>query len=1395
MGIREVTTLDTNSNIREVPVSKSPSVREVPIDTPELTAAPATRPSDPFKQFLAGITDIGTGAPALAGFATAGVNALYDELFADGPQDLTENFQREASEGFAGGALNLAGGLRSDINEFFDIADPVSTEDQIARSLGSFIPIPGLGLVAGGSKLANAARTGFNIATPAVRTGKGFGKRAIAQAGIGQGIDQGIRAAIGEPLLLSDEAIHGTPTDPKASAADTMQNSNPNVETEPVSNKTGNVVEVDPETDVPFNETRARVDKMVQEEEEKGLNTWHLLAIAAGGSYGAAKFAQHMTKVNAARTGSFGAESADVGPLGEFAGKIDPARLLTEPVQYQREFLGVLNDGRKGVSQYIKKNIVDRSHALAHPLQAMGHSKSIIDKVVNNSHIDVRGMAQNVLELGTFGQGFKRTTHALRDLDVEIAGLGEARAKIFNQASVAQTELVSGIQAGRSRKFLDSSQNKGSTRSTADQKALIKLGRDDKEISKLMDKFSDVYDTHLDYLVHRKYISSEEAARFRSNSSINGKLAHMPLYATKETQFLRNLARFVGVKTTRGKELTVINEFKKRGQDGIDRPMTPSEALRQYTIHTIDAANTNGYQRQALELLSRVRLGGEAGHQRFFLDKDGTRIFANNSQVSYVGRAPIDDVGDYGKVTLAGSQHVGLKKGVQFGDDTIDQLKAKSQNPDDIMVVHHDGEAHIFHVPDAGVRAALDLNPQLGVGLHFMNHYKTLFTRFTTGNLSVFAPVSHAFSSQQILTNTIAKEGFGAGASSVIHGLKGTKEIFITNASKEVANYLAYRIATNTGIGRVAPKASQMLQSALERRFASSVLNNVRGETGKIASSLQASTFTGSAVDFADSIGPNFVKVFGPSEMGLVWRMWKTWNTAMHEGPAYGAMLRRIGKARNDGDKITPQLIRDAVAESKTVAGDMSRIGASGAAKAFNASIPFSAAMIQSWNTIGSAIKSNPIRFMAGASTVIGVPTVTELVYSATLSRMVGEDGQPLTFKDVNGRDWTYNDYYWNGFTTQQRSNNFIYFVPGEPPWEAFLMPVSPEWGVFRGATMSAMDAIFGFSQEGNIGDVQDQGGDSRDQLLASVARVLDIPLPPLVAAGFSKLGIDMRVGFDSHNSTDPDNPGPGIGFAQALPLPGGERVTGRGGQTRFTGGSIDVDTAAMIQDIFGSAGALYVAVHEAFAAGLNLDIDPEGVGLGGDLSTGLSNAMQAFGNGLQRQTRWTQPLFGKALRPNSNDEIAQDVFARKARLELLKKDFQLYQGDGVIDMNGRPIPGGTAIPPDDPINLELSADAANVEGMVAGFEDEIRQLRKDLTNLGNSPQFDSLRERDEKIDAIHLQISQFRALQLAEYLRYEQRASEILSKRYGRQVTIDLSTFTPRDNLPNTSISRELRK
>ena len=1330
---------------------------------------PVKRVSSPGKQALAGFSDIATGIPAILGLAGAGIETLVKTPFTD--TTIGEDFAAALSTGFDRSLVNVGLSGRKAVNESLGIEEPVSTEDQAARLSASLLPIPGIRVASGAGRLAKILGGTANVLTPAVklgpkgaRFGKGFKVRAGAQLGIGTGIDQGIRALVDTPelpLMFSDVALSGG-TD----TGDLVIEDVPELVIEDVEDVTFDTL-VFEDTDDGF-EARRELDQKVQKQEDwENIKTWMIVAGAAAGSYAGVKFAQSLAIKKANSVAPFGVPDPKLNKAEQLVVDLDQAHL--------KDYPGLLNQGRKDAGSYIGEAFVDRGKALYHGLRAQGHSKETADQVMENSHIDTSGMAQNVIETGEFGQGFNKVTHAVRDLEIEHAALGDSK-KLFDEGMLAQTEIATrSIDEAAPSLWRQS-------RSDVDLKKMLDDARANPDVSKLMDKFSEVFDTHLEYQKFRGLITETEVTNFRTKftNPDTGQLTYMPLYSASRKKFMQRLARKFGIHTDKAKQLDLMGEFHTRGLDGIEKPLGPMEALRQYTIHSIDNANTSAFHYQALANLSGIQIhGGDVS--RFALDRNGKiiptlvpRKDQTGRGTSFIGKGEIDDATDAVQVKLDKNYSGTIREG------SVNDMRA--QVPEEIMTVQHGGELLAFHVPDPAIRAALNLNPQLGTALQFMNHWKSVFTRFTTGNLSAFAPISHAFSSQQVALATAGREGVKSSLKTVGESLSGSKEIFLVNSAKEIAQYLSFRLATNTGIGKMAPEASTLIKNALEKRFRNSLLNQVRGETGRISSGLQADTFTGSVADFADSVGRNFGQKFGQDQMGLVWRLWKGWNTALHEGPAFGAMQKHIGRARIEGQEITPKLIREAVDFSKTVAGDMRRLGASDAAKAFNASVPFSAAMIQSWNALGSAAMHNWKAFSAGIATLIGVPTVSEMVYNTMLS------AEGTTFMDERGKEWTYNDYYWNGYTTQQRADNMIIFIPGKPPWEAITMPVSPEFGLFRGAIMEGMDVIFNFSQTGAIGDADAKSGKvGRDQFMASLARVLDIPVPPLVAAAFSKAGIDLRFGVAIDQTDNPDDPGETLSFLRTIPLGQGERVTRRAGKAKFAESSLDTDTVAILQDLFGSGGALYVAVHEAFVSGKKL--------AGGSIVAGIENAADALGTGLRRQARWTQPLFGKTLRPNANDEIARNLFNRRQNLKRLSNDFNSYFSGGKLSPSGRPTVGNTDVPPDDPINLELAGDAKQVDAMIGVLDKDISDLRRQISTMGNATNLGSITERNDLIDARTLEIQSLKARQLSAIIDYEKRASEVLSERYGRDIDINLATFAPRANLPASSISQELRK
>ena len=1269
---------------------------------------------------------------------------------------------------------------------------------------------------------------------------KGNVGRAGAQLGIGTGIDQSIRGYLEDPnfpLMFSEKALTGEEGDISLEDIDTSLKDS-DAPLAPVVSKDGSLIRVQelaPEStddvisgssgvdalkggagdddislapttgdislqdfNVPVEteheyQARRDLDKKVDAEQEyDDIKTFGMWVAALAGSYGGGRYLKGRAMKKMQDVSPFGVEEAPLTKPEQLASELHSRDILrpSKWVGDDAKYPGILNTARKDMGDFIREKAVDSSHALATTLKKMGYNPQTINHITANSHMDTVGMAQGVWDTGNFGQGTGISTHAGRQLRQEYDGFTDVEKKLFDEGLLAETVGVMRQNANVTNRIWKT--KKGDV----DLDTTIAGARGNEKVSALMDKMSDVMESHLRYQVARGTLNHAAANKFRKEflNAATGKLSYVSLYGSTTRPISEQLKKMVGWHTDKADELafverTMAKEFQLRSVgDEIDNPITPLHSLEQYTFHTIDHANKQAFHWQALGSLANIQMLRGGNIQRV-LQQGGRPVRLSPGTIAqvgretrYLGKGSLDEVVDVDtptvKFDLLGDDPEISKL---FPKKNYTEAELKEAMPNEIMFVHRNGELHAFHVPDAGIRAALDLNPHLGTRLQFMAHWKRQFTRFTTGDLSLFAPMSWAYSAGQVALTTSGREGVRAGFKTVRDSLGGAKELLATTWSKEISDYLAHRIATDTGIARIAPQKAKELQVRLNKRFEDSLFNQVRGESGRMSSSYRANEFSPTITNFADNFGDDFNRVF-PKDMHLVYRLWKKYNMALHEGPAYGAMHKKIGEgllenpAIKDDPKKLAQLIRESVDHGKDVGGDVKRMGSSQLAKEFHASVPFSGAMVQSWNALYTSATHDGWRsfskFTAGAGAMIGAPTLAEITYNSFLSP-------------------EYRDYYWNTLTSQQRTDNMIMFIPGRPPEEAAIYPMAPEWGLFRSAVIDGADAIFGLSQAGNIEEAA-HGTDKvgREHLWGALIRVLDVPIPPLIAAGFSSVGVDLRIGGAVEKIADPDSPGREMSFIRGHSFGQGERVTRRGGESRYVNDVFTTNVSNAAKDLFGAGAQLGISVVNAFHAGDKLE-DSTG--------EGLSRAAQALGDGLLGQARYLQPLFGKTLRPSANDEITRELYLRKENLKRLQKDATAYFTGALASSTGRPNVGNSVVPPNDPINFELSADAREVSNMIGGLDKDVSDLRRRISIVENSSRINgepvSIREKNKHIDGLNLEIQSLKSKQLASIIDYEEKASEILTERYGRPVEINLSTFAPRTSPTANLIFQELRK
>jgi hypothetical protein len=1377
-------TASTESSLVKVGPDTQSLVKVGPDEGP----APPPRVSNPFRQAAAGFTDIGTGLLQAAGLVGSAFEGGINTIGSD--KSFSENFNIARSEGFDKTLTDTGIAGREAVNKFLDIKDPVSTEDQAARILGGFlVPVPA-------GFLGGAAATGLKgvlgkattLIAPTVRTGKGFGLRAGVSVGVGGGIDQGIRAfedRPDKPLIFSDTALSGRPAPEQ-----TLQ------KVEQTLQKV---------TEEQLTQEQENDAKFQRSESYENLKT--VLFIIAGGlgSFAAVRALRGRAAAKLEANAPVGTSAADKTELGEIVRvvKDDP-----------HQAVGFLKGKAQESSDHLHENYVDKTEAIVNDLRAKGVPEEDIAEQVFNLRQDAAGRNEHLLETGMFPEDSGLVTHSMREMDNQFAALTPEHQSLFDRAMLATNEL--------NRLRNDDLAKPSLWRKGINQDELGRvsdLGRNTPEVRALMDKMNDFFDKHLLFGKHGGLIDQRgiDSMRFLS-SNVDGTNGFHPFFDAKGKNIYQDLAKFFGIHTNAGKQADIVGVYKSRGAttNKIDpvtgesvapKPLGIMASARRFSELNMRAVLNEGARAKALESMTNTRLtalDGVAGGTKLTrvridpatgrelpqeIGENGKALLPETSRdARLIGTGTIDDSTESVLIKVVGDDPKVRALFDKGGRGRYSQEDLKAFAPDEVVIVQQQGQLRAYHVPDPIQRAMLDIDHQLSAPLLFLNHYKRLATRLTVGDLSLFAPLSHAFSSQQIAWNTFTRQGFVEGIKVIPEGLRGTWQLLKANSSKEISNYLSQRIATNTGIAQVAPKQSAALQQRLHDIFERSLSNDIRHTGGRMRTGAASETFRGDMADFQNTFGDGFSKVFGADEMGLAWKLWKGWNNAIQEGPAFAVASKHMGRSliENGGAPLTVRQKQAAIEASQLVAGDMHRQGASKAAEFFNATSPFSASMVQSWNTLGAAAKHNWGRFIMGAGTLVGIPTISEMAYTSVLSETMGEDGKPMMFKfpgDPTDKMWTYNDYYWNGYTTQQRADNFIMMVPGKPPWEAILYPVSPEWGMFRGAVMESVDAIFQFSNEGFLNKANNgTEAYSRNQLRAGLVRGLDIPMNPLFVASFSALGIDMRVGANVVPKEGED-PGEALSFARFQPFGAGQRLTRRT-ETKFVNDSINTRVANVIGDIFGAAGQLYIGVHEAFSSGLDVGEDP-------GIVQAVTNATDAFGSGLKRQARYFQPLWGRSLNPNNSGEIESGVFQARANLKLVIRDVNNLLGGGVVSgTTGAPNISNTILTPGDGIYGRVAEASKVLDGHLKQLDFSISEHRRQRALDRNATNRGSRQDIQDSMDTHTLTIQRLMAQQGSVISKFEKDMTKTLSTMLKRDVPINLRTIKPRPN-PSGPASR----
>ena len=1383
----------------------------------EFTLIDVTPPEEPeehvTKQGLEGLSRIITELPATLGIVGAGANTTVNaqEQLRQGmlaehrgqkPKPLREvgklfgdTLATNLDQVEAGKAtdfdptiwmdlINATDSARGEVRGVLGIGEPRTPAEKLANLLGMFAPVPLPSKVTGPLSGAFALATPFQKFT---RNASGSlvnvpnAAKAIAGPGIGIGLDQAFQAAAGQPLLFEDETIStadGTTDNMKVSAGtdnvgdDSITIGNetfslsprvPEAEEELVTK--GKEYELIDEVDPHTREIDKELQRSQEIEEDRTVQGW-----ATGTALIIAMLlARRKYRLESLRPSNFAPQGQGLQPerLAESASEFTHASLVDDATHIKamaRKLVDGNNDriiSDVAIDQLIDQDRTDSFGRMVNALTTgkLGNRRiPVAQEWFNKLRVfgkqRERVLFDGMLAMREKANRARATIHEMAMRSPQGSALRALSERGTSQQ--VQTYLANaGIASGRWTKTgLYANNFRGATGT----KEAVKMQEIDRRIAALhadgelndhATEYGKITEGALKYLVDRDIYTKEYAKGLMRNALMpDGRILFIPgkelpeTYAEKFSNHMADLLNVVGVKTTVGQHIDEFSAFAKQGLKeggGIKNPLNPGDVLNHYMYSIIQHADSSVFE---WNLLQRVTGIDEAGN---FI---GGRAKSNDF-ATFLGIRELDSEEPLPKIIRKYNDSPALTKLFNL-DDPLRPIEADKKITDNMIAVHRKGKQYLFYVPDKGVREAIQLSPRtLGIVNQVGRVFKNVFQGGTT-RIPFFAPKAFLYATEQVWQNAIARgEKFTPK-----DAFRGFWEIASTNMAEELSQRLTHSIETNTGLFRHIPNQAAF-QRSLKRKIETSYLTAVQREAGTLSSSIFTNEQNPSILDVMKAVAPAYKDDF--SSLGLAWRSYNHILKAAYEGPAFGAMIRKLG-SRADLANKTGGEIRAAATLGKDLAGDVRRRGSSFASETFHSWVPFSGAMVQSWNSIGGGLNASIKKGnYARAMTSLSIPVMGGVI-AATMNSMMGEE---------------YNDYYWNELTTEQRNNNYIFFIPGLPPEQFFSIPVSPEWTLGHAISIEMFDLFTGAS----TGAHYDENIPNGAHVLAAITRIFDIPVPPAMQAFFAttgKNGNTLRIGPQFQ-------PGATSIFGDVRPLGGGERISGDRGRSRYVDPAIETSTEAFLSAILGAVGGGYSYVHNAFSTG-NRESFAKGLEFGG---AQLLREME-------KQSSYLSPVIANIFNPSQFDEVSDIVRAKVDGIGKLKEQrVRIEAGEGTLSLdNPTQIPGNALAFGEtrDPVIRIASEYIEDFNLILSQHQDEIKFRRDNIAALRGSTEWldESLtiKSKNEHIREETRAIKLQNAKTLIWLQDVEDTINERLRRVLGRDVGFTFDDFTVRDKV-----------
>ena len=366
----------------------------------------------------------------------------------------------------------------------------------------------------------------------------------------------------------------------------------------------------------------------------------------------------------------------------------------------------------------------------------------------------------------------------------------------------------------------------------------------------------------IDEAVRRGTMSKEVANGWKRQFTTGQFGEKLSLYTqgkeiTERAGWMKRLAVNMGIHTTQGKNLRGVSNWMLQGLDhgeGIRNPLDVFHATANYAHQVMQHTNASVAQWNVLSRLTGLALD-EANVP--IVSKIVPDDAINN--VRFVGKASLSSPKNAkGNMFVEYSGDKIVKDKFGLGEDALVPPNMMAEM-DNVIWVQRNGDYFGFYVPDKHLKNALEFDSALHNRLlKFGNSTKNMFTQLTTGKFSPFAPTSFIYNNSIASLNaalrfsdpdgSFLKNLVGSPKAAMqvwADGFRGAWEILATRTAQDIADITAENIARNTALGRQSPEWLKGFNATLTRRVERSLLNPIERETGKSASSLAASEFTG----------------------------------------------------------------------------------------------------------------------------------------------------------------------------------------------------------------------------------------------------------------------------------------------------------------------------------------------------------------------------------------------------------------------------------------------------------------------------------------------------------------------------------------------------------------------